>query len=82
MTVAVELDEMMEFAGELRGELFRIRRNLHQQPELLYDVSRTSKLVADLLRRQAILECISMEPRGITVLPIWRLTPSRWQPVL
>ena len=49
MTAAVELDEMMDFAGELHEELSRIRRDLHQHPELLYDVFRTSKLVADLL---------------------------------
>lgn len=29
MTAVVELDQMMEFAGELRGELSRIRRDLH-----------------------------------------------------
>lgn len=54
MTAAVELDEMMDFAGELHEELSRIRRDLHQHPELLYDVFRTSKLVADLLESWGI----------------------------
>ncbi|MBP1895967.1 MULTISPECIES: M20/M25/M40 family metallo-hydrolase [Paenibacillus] len=49
MKAAVEHEEMMVFAGELREELSRIRRDLHQYPELVYDVFRTSKLVADLL---------------------------------
>ncbi|WP_339270881.1 hypothetical protein NYE54_06350 [Paenibacillus sp. FSL K6-1330] len=54
MTAVVELDQMTEFAGELRGELSRIRRDLHQHPELLYDVSRTSKLLADLMESWGI----------------------------
>ncbi|SEL93511.1 hypothetical protein SAMN04488688_10729 [Paenibacillus sp. cl141a] len=45
---------MMVFAGELRVELSRIRRDLHQYPQLFYDVFRTSKLVADLLESWGI----------------------------
>lgn len=37
--VSLQLDELVEF-----------RRDLHRNPELLYDVDRTAKKVADLLR--------------------------------
>ncbi|WP_258394678.1 M20 family metallopeptidase [Paenibacillus sp. MDMC362] len=46
--------KMMDFAGELHEELSGIRRDLHQHPELLYDVFRTSKLVTDLLESWGI----------------------------
>ncbi|WP_227793270.1 M20 metallopeptidase family protein [Paenibacillus guangzhouensis] len=45
---------MMAYAGTLHEELVAIRRDLHQHPELLYDVSRTAGIVADLLERWGI----------------------------
>ena len=49
-----QADELMEFAGGLREELVRIRRDLHRHPELLYDVVRTSGIVAGLLESWGI----------------------------
>ncbi|WP_341283125.1 hypothetical protein MHI43_15835 [Paenibacillus sp. FSL H8-0457] len=54
MKAAVEHEVMMVFAGELREDLSRIRRDLHQYPELLHDVFLTSKLDADLLESWGI----------------------------
>lgn len=43
--VSLQLDELVEF-----------RRDLHRNPELLYDVDRTAKKVADLLRAAGVDE--------------------------
>ncbi len=40
---------MMSYAGQLKQEVTAIRRDLHAHPELLYDVTRTSGIVAGLL---------------------------------
>lgn len=42
-------DDMLAYAGTLQNELIAIRRDLHRHPELLYSVSRTAGVVADLL---------------------------------
>lgn len=42
-------DDMLAYAGTLQDELIAIRRDLHRHPELLYSVSRTAGVVADLL---------------------------------
>ncbi|MEC0369358.1 M20 metallopeptidase family protein [Paenibacillus chibensis] len=47
-------DDMLAYAGTLKDELIAIRRDLHRHPELLYGVSRTAGVVADLLETWGI----------------------------
>lgn len=44
-----DLEAMMSYAGQLKEKVTAIRRDLHAHPELLYDVTRTSGIVAGLL---------------------------------
>ncbi|WP_019912732.1 M20 metallopeptidase family protein [Paenibacillus sp. HW567] len=45
---------MMRSTGLLEDEMVAIRRDLHLHPELLYDVARTSSMVAELLESWGI----------------------------
>jgi len=44
----------MEYVGHLHNDMVHIRRDLHQHPELLYDVIRTSGRVAELLEEYGV----------------------------
>lgn len=49
-----DLTAMMGYAGQLMEKVTAIRRDLHAHPELLYDVIRTSGIVAGLLEEWGI----------------------------
>ncbi|MWV44520.1 amidohydrolase [Paenibacillus sp. HJL G12] len=69
MNLMERTEEMMAYAGTLHDELVIIRRDLHSHPELLYDVTRTADIVADLLESWDIEVQRSVGPhfgKGVT----------------